>query len=63
MFMQKPLFQSTLMSAFGKIYGDGATVITNEESEFDLAGKHVLLVEDHPLNVGNWLSVFLKRRR
>lgn len=51
MFMQKPIFQSTLLSAFKKIYGDAIEEKVPEQKEYHMEGKHVLLVEDHPLNV------------
>ena len=50
--MSKPLFKSSLMSAFEKVFGDKKEgehedIVTN----FDFTGKRVLLAEDHPLNV------------
>ena len=50
MFMQKPIFQSTLLSAFKKIYGDVLEEAVPKKQEYHLEGKHILLVEDHPLN-------------
>lgn len=51
MFMQKPIFQSTLLSAFEKIYGDVLEEAVPEKQEYHLEGRHILLVEDHPLNI------------
>ena len=51
MFMQKPLFQSTLMSAFYKIYGGETKKQRTVQKEYHFNDVHVLLVEDHPLNV------------
>lgn len=50
--MSKPMFKSSLMSAFEKVFGDKKEgehedIVTN----FDFTGKRVLLAEDHPLNV------------
>ncbi|MDD3223034.1 MAG: response regulator [Lachnospiraceae bacterium] len=50
MFMQKPLFHSTLMSAFYKIYGGEAKSTVSVGTDYHFEGKHILLVEDHPLN-------------
>ena len=50
--MSKPMFKSSLMSAFEKVFGDKKEgehedIVTN----FDFTGKRVLLAEDHPPNV------------
>ncbi len=50
--ISKPLFKSSLISAFHKIFQEKKETITKEEQlEFDFTGKRILLVEDHPLNI------------
>lgn len=49
--MSKPMFKSSLISAFSRVFGQ-----KEEEKprllceEFDFTGKRLLLVEDHPMN-------------
>ena len=48
----KPLFKSTLMSAFQRVYTEKEEKNNPpEQKRFDFAGKRILLVEDHILNV------------
>lgn len=47
----KPLFKSSLVSAFERIFSPKVSVETPHQSDFDFSGKRVLLVEDHLLNV------------
>ena len=50
--MSKPMFKSSFISAFEKVFYEKQAEQENEISEsFDFSGKRVLLVEDHPLNV------------
>lgn len=53
--VSKPLFKSSILSAFEKIYEEkeeGQEKNTNpKDIEYDFAGKCVLLVEDHILNI------------
>lgn len=50
--ISKPLFKSSLISAFEKIYSKKTTnKIKKEQIVFDFTGKRILLVEDHILNV------------
>ncbi|MEG2421195.1 MAG: response regulator, partial [Oscillospiraceae bacterium] len=52
MLISKPLFQTSLSSAFEKIYsGKEAAAKPVAPLEYDFTGKRVLLVEDHLLNV------------
>ncbi|MEG1584816.1 MAG: response regulator, partial [Anaerovorax sp.] len=52
MLISKPLFKSSLCSAFEKIYGEKDKQTKPIESrEYDFTGKRVLLVEDHILNI------------
>ncbi|MEG0216090.1 MAG: response regulator, partial [Hungatella sp.] len=50
--ISKPLFRSSLCSAFEKIYGDKTVQVKMTQPQaYDFTGKRVLLVEDHLLNV------------
>ncbi|MCI2056380.1 MAG: response regulator [Oscillibacter sp.] len=49
--MSKPMFKSTLISAFQKVFGQQAEQETVVTADFKFDGKRVLLAEDHPLNV------------
>ncbi|MEG1687477.1 MAG: response regulator, partial [Angelakisella sp.] len=50
--LSKPLFKSSLCSAFEKIYGEKDYLIQKTVPvTFDFSGKRVLLVEDHLLNI------------
>ncbi|MEG1104147.1 MAG: response regulator, partial [Oscillospiraceae bacterium] len=50
--LTKPLFKSSLCSAFEKIYSEkGKEKAALAPVEFDFTGKRVLLVEDHLLNI------------
>ena len=50
--LSKPLFESSLSSAFEKIYsGKGGSAKPSVPQEYDFTGKRVLLVEDHLLNI------------
>ncbi|MEG2000904.1 MAG: response regulator, partial [Evtepia sp.] len=50
--ISKPLFKSSLHSAFEKIYsGKDAYVKADVTQTYDFSGKRVLLVEDHILNI------------
>ncbi|MEG1263917.1 MAG: response regulator [Clostridia bacterium] len=52
MLLSKPLFKSSLCSAFERIYSEkGHLSIPEPPCEYDFTGKRVLLVEDHLLNV------------
>ncbi|MEG2084774.1 MAG: ATP-binding protein, partial [Clostridia bacterium] len=52
MLISKPLFKSSLCSAFEKVYSQKEGVTTSTEVvEYDFTGKRVLLVEDHILNI------------
>ena len=52
MLISKPIFKSSISSAFEKIYMQkDEKASTLEEKEFDFTGKRVLLVEDHLLNI------------
>ena len=52
MLISKPLFKSTLVSAFCRALNEkNEEIIEVEPPNFDFTGKRVLLVEDHPLNV------------
>ncbi len=51
MFMEKPLFQSSVVSAFEKIFlKKKDKIVEIKEPEYDFTGRNILLVEDHPLN-------------
>ncbi len=50
--MNKPMFKSTLISAFEKAFSDkAAEKEALQPKEYDFTGKRLLLAEDHPLNV------------
>lgn len=49
--MSKPMFKSSLLSAFEKAFGKKAEEPKEAPMEFDFTGKRLLLAEDHPLNV------------
>ena len=50
--MSKPMFRSTLISAFEKaIGGKNDEIAVPMPKEYDFTGKRLLLAEDHPLNV------------
>ncbi|MDD3414927.1 MAG: response regulator [Lachnospiraceae bacterium] len=50
--MSKPMFKSSLISAFEKaFYEKQEEAETNIKDDFNFEGKRILLVEDHPLNV------------
>ncbi len=52
MLISKPLFKSSLSSAFTKIYSQREQEkIASKDREFDFTGRRILLVEDHLLNV------------
>jgi PAS domain S-box-containing protein len=46
----KPMFKSTLVSAFAKATGEAAEHRENTEPEYDFTGRRILIAEDHPLN-------------
>lgn len=49
--MSKPMFKSSLISAFTKAFGENDDKKQQEEIiNYDFAGKHILLVEDNYLN-------------
>lgn len=49
--MSKPMFKSSLVSAFTKALGQKEEEASREDTEnFDFKGKRVLVVEDHPMN-------------
>ena len=50
--MSKPMFKSSLTSAFEKVFGDRKDAEQDDIiSNYDFTGKRVLLAEDHTLNV------------
>lgn len=50
--MSKPMFKSSLISAFTKAFGENEEKHQQEEIvNYDFSGKHVLLVEDNYLNI------------
>ena len=50
--LSKPLFQSSLCSAFERIYNKGESkAALPPTKDYDFTGKRVLLVEDHLLNI------------
>ncbi|MEG0090899.1 MAG: response regulator, partial [Oscillospiraceae bacterium] len=52
MLISKPLFKSSLFSAFEKIYNENEQLASSStQDDFDFSGKRVLLVEDHLLNI------------
>ena len=50
MFISKPLFQSTVCNVLMTLSKGKYTQRTADESDYDLSGKRVLLVEDNALN-------------
>lgn len=48
--MSKPMYKSSLISAFTKALGDKEEEQRTETVEFDFTGKRVLLVEDNQIN-------------
>ncbi|MEG2192950.1 MAG: response regulator, partial [Oscillospiraceae bacterium] len=52
MLISKPLFKSSLCTAFEKIYNEkNYELKSTAKVEYDFSGKRVLLVEDHLLNI------------
>ncbi len=52
MFMEKPLFQSSIVNAFERIFCARRDKITvKPQTDYDFTGLRILLAEDHPLNV------------
>ncbi len=49
--MSKPMFKSSLISAFEKVLGKQVAEATVVTDSFRFEGKRILLAEDHPLNV------------
>ena len=49
--MSKPMFKSSLISAFEKAMGRQTEEATRVDDAFRFDGKRILLAEDHPLNV------------
>lgn len=49
--MSKPMFKSSIISAFNTVLHDKSETVMSEKKEFDFSGRRVLLVEDHPVNV------------
>lgn len=49
--MNKPMFKSSLISAFETVLRGEQEKSTVIDQEFNFSGKRVLLAEDHPLNV------------
>ncbi|MDD4850018.1 MAG: response regulator, partial [Gemmiger sp.] len=49
--MSKPMFKSSLISAFSKVFGEKEEATTQISDNFHFEGKRILLAEDHPLNV------------
>ena len=47
----KPLFKSSLVSAFERVFSSKTTNVEPVKTDYDFTGKRVLLVEDHLLNV------------
>ena len=50
MLVSKPLFKSSLVSAFQKAFDQKEEAAAVVEQVFDFTGKRVLLAEDHPMN-------------
>lgn len=48
--MNKPMFKSSLISAFTKALGKDETQKKQVITEYDFTGKRLLLVEDNPIN-------------
>lgn len=52
MFMEKPIFQSSIVRAFEKVFRvKAAKMELKPAAVFDFTGRRILLAEDHPLNV------------
>ncbi len=51
LFMEKPLMQSSVVSAFERIFSQGGKAAQRQAISFDFTGRRLLLAEDHPLNV------------
>ncbi len=52
MFMEKPLFQSSVIKAFERVFFTHREKIEPvPEKKPDLAGRRILIAEDHPLNI------------
>ena len=52
LFMEKPLFQSSIVNAFEHIFSaHREKIVVPPPRTFDFTGKHILLAEDQPLNV------------
>lgn len=49
--MSKPMFKSSLISAFEKALGKQAKDTTQLKDDFEFGGNRILLAEDHPLNI------------
>ncbi|MDD3336041.1 MAG: response regulator [Eubacteriales bacterium] len=50
--ISKPMFKSSLISAFEKVLGmQEEKKVAEIQEEYDFTGKRLLLAEDHPLNV------------
>ncbi|MEG2455335.1 MAG: response regulator, partial [Oscillospiraceae bacterium] len=49
--LSKPLFRTSLSSAFEKLYNDKDAPAPVPPAEYDFTGRRVLLVEDHLLNI------------
>ncbi len=51
LFMEKPLFQSSVVKAFEKVFAAGGPKARTAPPEsFDFTGRRILLVEDNPIN-------------
>ncbi|WP_420908086.1 response regulator [Dysosmobacter acutus] len=48
--MSKPMFKSSIVSAFSKALGEKEERERQEETDFDFTGKRILLAEDNALN-------------
>lgn len=50
--MNKPMFTTTLISAFEQAFGEKVELqAASHPKEYDFTGKRLLLAEDHPLNI------------
>jgi len=53
-FMEKPLFEASIVAALETLYLNRekeSKIVIEQKKEFDLKGRHILLAEDHYLNV------------
>ena len=50
MFMKKPLFASSISTAYENIYLTKKNINSTEYSTYDFSGKHILVTEDNDLN-------------